>query len=275
MVPEVRQPRKLTAVRRLSLWCGGIAILAGACAFFLGISNSRYLDGVNRRIAAGAETREDHVVRTFQLVSRWHEFDPNRIESRLFRGVARLEYGSPLHVSARTTLTAGVDRKGPCGAVSRTLIVLLRRAGFDARRAILHDLDGVAHHTVVEVYLDGEWRVLDPTYAWFWRRPWDGRIATAADLRDASFLASILPSVPHYPIEDYTYGNVYHLRWSKVPGLARVQGMLEKLLGRDRVQRIGTPSLYERPAFLIGVLTEVLGAVLVSFGILGFRRLTG
>lgn len=272
---RIRQRVKLTTARRLSLWLGGLVVLVGTAAFVLGYTNSRFLDGVNRRIAAGAATPEEHVLRTFDLVSTWQYFDPSRIESLIHRWLARAEHASPLHVSARTTLTAGVDRQGPCGAVSRTMIVLLRRSGFEARRAILHDRNGVAHHTVVEVKLDGEWRVFDPTYRWFWRRPADGRIATAADLHDEAFLATIQTSFPDYPVEEYRYDNIYGLRWSKVPGGIRLRRVLEKLIGSEAVHRIGTPAIYERPLYLFGVLTEVFGILLVSYGLLGYRRMGG
>jgi transglutaminase-like putative cysteine protease len=95
-----------------------------------------------------------------RAVSDWHSFDQTEYR-RYPRGfLAGLEHASQVPGS---WLSAGADEAGPCGALSRSLLVLCKRAGFDARKAVLYDDDGRPQHTVVEVKLDDEWRVLDPT----------------------------------------------------------------------------------------------------------------
>ncbi len=119
--------------------------------------------------------------------------------------------------------------------------------------------------------LDGEWRVFDPTYGMTWRRPQDGELATAADLAlDSALLASVRVRRPDYPVDVYTYRNVYHLRWEKLPGLPWLRERLRPRLGDARVRAIGTPYLYDRPTFLVGGIFLMLGGM--PFAWFGWRR---
>jgi hypothetical protein len=239
-----------------------------------GIGNDRFYDEFNRSLAPANASAEERTLRTFERVSAWNYFDASRIHSRPARWLAELEHASPLHVSARTTLTAGADRIGPCGSLTRSMIVLLRRAGIPARKAILYSQGG-AVHTVVEVWLDGEWRVFDPTYAWTWRRPHDGAIATVADLAaDAELFATVRSRHVNYPLEVYTYRDVHHLRWEKVPGLHLLRRVLVHTVGAEKVRAIGTPHVYERPIYFVGwVLVIMALAHLASWVVL--RRAAG
>jgi hypothetical protein len=232
------------------------------------VANNRFFDALNEEIAPPDTRPEARIIRTFERVSDWDSFNPNRISSVRTRLVARLEHASPLHVSARAALCAGVDQIGPCGAVSRSLLVLCKRAGFDARKAILYDDDGIAQHTVVEVKLDDEWRVLDATYGFIWRRPSDGQLATATDLAtDDRLFASILTTHPHYPLDEYTYRNLQHLRWEKLPGLPWVRRRLEALRGEAWTREIRTPYVYDRPGYAVAAIGFIAGLALITLGL--------
>jgi hypothetical protein len=236
------------------------------------VANNRFFDALNEEIAPPGTPPELRLIRTFERVSRWDSFDANRIPSLPARLLARLEHASPLHVSARSALTAGTDEIGPCGALSRSLLVLCRRAGFDARKAILYDDNGQPQHTVVEVRLDGEWRVLDPTYGFIWRRS-DGQLATAADLAtNDKLFASILTAHPHYPLDEYTYRNVQHLRWEKLPGLPWVRKRLEAIRGEAWTRELRTPYIYDRPGYAVAAIFFIAGLALITSA--GPRRAT-
>lgn len=259
------------ARRRVSalLVSGTACVVLGAFYVVVGLLSNQFFDALNRDIAPPVASAEERAIYTFERVSHWEYFDASRVGHPMLRWLSRMEHASPLHVSARTALTAGADQIGPCGSVSRSMIVLLRRAGVPARKAQLYSDDGLPMHTVVEVAIDSEWRVFDPTYAWVWRRPSDGAIATAADLRaDAALFASVTAQHPQYPLDLYHYRNVYHMRWEKLPGLPWVRDVLERWWGKERVQSIGTPYLYERPNFLTGF--ALWGAAL---GLLALARL--
>lgn len=232
---------------------GGGCVVFGALLLGVGLENNRFYDALNRELVPAGAPAEERVLATFARVSNWTYFDVERIDSRVLRVIARFEHASPFHVSARTVLTGGADRTGTCGSLSRTMIVLLRRAGIRARKAILYTQQGRPVHTVVEVLLDREWRVFDPTCRWYWRRPWDGGIATTADLAvNRSLFETVAAARPDYPLGTYTYGNVHHLRWEKLPGLPWVRERLRGWLGAAWVRAVGTPYLYERPPLLVG-----------------------
>jgi hypothetical protein len=257
----IRRIRRRTA-HVLTILAASFAVL-GLVAVGVGTSNSRFLDKINRAIGPAEMAPFDRVLRTFERCSKWEYFDAKRLASPVQQWLGRLEHASLLHVSARTALTGGVDQAGPCGATSRSLIVLLRRAGVPARKAILYAPNESAVHTVVEVSIDGEWRVFDPTYAWYWVRPRDGAIATAEDLaHDPALFARVLEQHPNYPIDEYRYDRVHHLRWDKVPGLEAVRRWLERTGRGEFARNLQTPGLYERPAYLSACIFAVLGGLL-------------
>lgn len=230
------------------------------------LANNRFFDALNEEIASPNTPPEERIVRTVERISDWDSFDANRIPSMPARLLASLEHASPLHVSAHTALIAGTDKVGPCGALSRSLLVLCRRAGFDARKAILYDDGGKPQHTVVEVKLNGEWRVLDPTYGFVWRRPLDGQLATADDLAtDHTLFATVLTAHPDYPLDEFTYRNVQHLRWEKLPGLPWVRKCLETLHGEAWTREIRTPYIYDRPGYAAAGIFFIGGLALLAF----------
>jgi hypothetical protein len=266
-VDEVRGLRSFTP-------SGVLCFALAASGLASEVANNRFFDALNEEIAPPDTSPEVRLIRTFDRVSDWDSFDANRIPSLPARLLARLEHASPVHVSARSALSAGTDKVGPCGALSRSLLVLCRRAGFDARKAILYDDDGKPQHTVVEVKLDEEWRVLDPTYGFIWRRASDGQLATAADLAtNDELFASILTAHPHYPLDEYTYRNVQHLRWEKLPGLPWVRKRLEALRGEAWTRELRTPYIYDRPGYAVAAVFFIAGLALVTLA--GPRRAGG
>jgi hypothetical protein len=264
----VRAAPKTTPRRR---WAGGAlgAVGLGAAAIVLELANNRFVDALNETIAPADTEPEERALRTLEHVGSFRliNFDPARIDSPLFRLVGALEARSPLNVSARTALTGGVDHSGPCGGLSRALIVLLRRAGIEARKIQLYDSAGNAQHTAVEVRLADRWRALDPTYSLFWRRD-DGELATIDDLaRDVALFATARDRSDDYPLELYTYRNVHHLHWEKLPGPARIHRRIRSVIGDDRARAVPTPYIYERPGYLAGFfLLGIAGLALVRAG---------
>jgi hypothetical protein len=84
---------------------------------------------------------------------------------------------------------------------------------------------------VVEVWLDGAWRVLDPLFGYAYRRP-DGQLATAADLQQYPELVEQVVRAdpepfPHpYPLQEYNYQTVMRFNWNKLGILKTVQQWL-------------------------------------------------
>lgn len=103
---------------------------------------------------------------------------------------------------------------GYCDQAVLAFARLAAERGIPARMLFLYDDQGQSPHTVAQVYLDGDWRVVDVLYGVIPRRP-DGQIATVADLlADPSLLGTSRIPVDWYraaqPTDATTTGAVTH-----------------------------------------------------------------
>jgi transglutaminase-like putative cysteine protease len=93
--------------------------------------------------------------------------------------------------NAGTTATDSFNSlTGVCRDYAHVLIALVRAAGIPARFVSAYAPDAVPQdfHAVVEVYLDGDWHLVDPTG--MADAPQIARICVGRDAADASFLTS-------------------------------------------------------------------------------------
>jgi transglutaminase-like putative cysteine protease len=101
--------------------------------------------------------------------------------------IGHLEY-SPVSDWRTTALETYVQRAGVCRDFSHLAVTLCRASDIPARVASVYalTLDPPDFHAVVEVYVGGRWRLLDPTGL----APIDGlvRIAYGRDAADVAFL---------------------------------------------------------------------------------------
>lgn len=99
-----------------------------------------------------------------------------------------LDYRSGVSDAASTALDTFVDRAGVCRDFTHLAIALCRAADIPARAvsAYAWKLDPPDLHAVVEVFLGGRWRLVDPTG----KAPVDGlvRVATGLDAADIAFM---------------------------------------------------------------------------------------
>jgi transglutaminase-like putative cysteine protease len=88
-----------------------------------------------------------------------------------------------------TAIDVFVKRQGVCRDFAHLLISFVRAAGVPARMASAYawQLDPPDFHAVVEVWLDGDWYLVDPTRL----APVDGlvRIAVGRDATDIAFMS--------------------------------------------------------------------------------------
>lgn len=102
-----------------------------------------------------------------------------------------------------------------CGTATNAFLNLARSAGLTARRLLLLTPDHRAKHVVAEVFLEGRWIVVDPTYRIFMRSA-DGHLLTRQDLRNPATFVEATGVVPGYP-QYYTYESYAHVRLSRLP----------------------------------------------------------
>ena len=117
----------------------GAARLTAARERLVGQDRQVYLDALAARLTDGAATPEDAV----EAVIRF-------LQDAVFHHPLRQP---PVSLDVAELLEVG---EGRCGHVARIAVDLLRRAGFGARTRQL------LRHIVAEVFLDGEWRLVDP-----------------------------------------------------------------------------------------------------------------
>lgn len=99
-----------------------------------------------------------------------------------------LEYSIGASTSDTTAVDVFVSRQGVCRDFAHLLASFARAAGVPARlvSAYAWDLDPPDFHAVVEVWLEGDWYLVDPTEL----APLDGlvRIAVGRDATDIAFM---------------------------------------------------------------------------------------
>src|ERR1700730_17522958 len=102
-----------------------------------------------------------------------------------------------------------------CGSATNAFLNLSRSTGLQARRLLLLTPENYAKHVVAEVYVDGRWIVVDPTYRAVLRDA-QGRALTRNDLRDPEILRQAAANIPHYVME-YSYEKSAHVRIAALP----------------------------------------------------------
>jgi hypothetical protein len=179
---------------------------------------------------------------------------------------------NPLHPGPGDVLRWGPDYRGTCGSRANVTIALLQQRGVPARHLFLLDERGRSIHDVVEARIDGTWVVADANYGIVYRRP-DGSLATAADLasKPALFHAHV-DTIADYD-RRYTYESVAHMNWGKIPVLLPAfRGMLERVLGRDRVAEIQRPGIWMWPWAFYSVAWAVLAVFAAAVALRGSSR---
>jgi len=99
-----------------------------------------------------------------------------------------MTYEAGVSEAVTTAVDTFVDRAGVCRDFAHLMITLCRAADIPARAvsAYAWKLKPADMHAVVEVYVDGRWRLVDPTG----KAPIDGlvRVATGLDAADIAFM---------------------------------------------------------------------------------------
>jgi hypothetical protein len=115
-----------------------------------------------------------------------------------------------------------------CGTATNAFLNLSRSAGLEARRLLLLTPEHNTKHVVAEVFIDGRWIIVDPTYRAILRDA-QGRTLTRKDLQDPAIFAQATGNLPNYlPI--YDYKNFAHVRIARLPlGAFGLHSLLRKI----------------------------------------------
>lgn len=136
-----------------------------------------------------------------------------------------------------------------CGTATNAFLNLARISGLRVRRLLLLTPDRNTKHVVAEVFLEGSWIIVDPTYRVIMRDA-QGRMLTRSDLRDPRLFAEATEKIPGYPPE-YDYQKFAHVRLARLPlaGL-RLRSLLDAIFPRWE-EALDWDLLLERESFFI------------------------
>ncbi len=97
-----------------------------------------------------------------------------------------------------------------CGTATNAFINLADTSGLRTRRLLLLDANRSTKHVDAEVFVNGRWIVVDPTFRVILRGP-DGQTLTRSELADSAVFAAATRNIPHYD-PSYSFERTVHIR---------------------------------------------------------------
>jgi len=213
-----------------------------------------YLDGFSDAIVPGIMPAEPKV----QALLDWMRVEASRAQ------------GNPDGLSTRDPhVTLNYQKLlQVCGTATNAFLNLAREDELRVRRLLLLSPDGTTKHVVAEVFIDGRWIVVDPTFRVIMRDA-HGRMLTRADLQRTELLVEATSRIPHYPSE-YTYDRVAHVRLARLPFQGFHLRRVLDFIYPDWEEAVDWSLFLERESFFYLVLS-----VVAMLFFLVFRQILG
>jgi hypothetical protein len=201
-------------------------------------STQRYVDAFSDAIVPVSGSPEQKI----QSILDWMAHPPERFTEEL-TGHDRdpldtLNYSSLLQV---------------CGTATNAFLNLADTSGLRARRLLLLDPKRNTKHVDAEVFVNGRWIVVDPTFRVILRGP-DGKTLTRTDLADRAVFAAATRNIPHYD-PTYSFERTAHIR---LAGIKYVGNPARRLLNYV------APSWQDSAAISLVMERGELGEVILS-----------
>lgn len=175
----------------------------------------RYLKGFSDAVVPGGSSDEAKV----EAILAWIRTGPSR---PLAEHPDRLDLRDPENTLNYRQLLA------ICGTATNAFLNLSRSAGLDARRLLLLTPEHNTKHVVAEVFIDGRWIIVDPTYRVVLRDS-QGRMLTRKELQNPVIFAQATGKLANY-LPEYDYQNFAHVRIARLPlGAFGLHTLLRKL----------------------------------------------
>jgi hypothetical protein len=154
-----------------------------------------------------------------------------------------------------------------CGTGTNAFVNLASAGGIQARRLLLLDAQGMnANHVVAEVYLEGRWVIVDPSFHIILKDS-DGHLLTKEELARPAVLQDATRTLTNYD-PGYNYEHTAFIHFARLPVVGRfLQTNLNSFLPAWQ-ERINWTLLVERQSNA----TLVMGIVLLCCAI-GLRQI--
>jgi hypothetical protein len=182
-----------------------------------------------------ADDNQDSLV--VKAMTTCHAIMGNR--ASMFSGGAvtgtKADFFGPASVDLMTT-------RGACGSYSEVLARILQTYNLPVRIAQMKANGVFAAHNIVEVKLDNEWAVLDPTFNAYFVRP-DSHLASFADVKgNWAFYSKQVPA--GYDLT-YRFEDVRYTNWTKIPVLLPgIKAALNFFMGTQKADTISMRSYF-------------------------------
>ncbi|HEV2489366.1 MAG TPA: transglutaminase-like domain-containing protein [Candidatus Acidoferrales bacterium] len=206
-------------------------------------STRQYLKGFSDAIVPRQANPEERI----QAILDWMKAGPER-QSGPFKGVLAdrdpeetLNYKSLLQI---------------CGSATNAFVNLALSSGLRARRLLLVNAEGQAKHVDAEIWFDGHWIVVDPTFRIIMRGS-GGALLTREQLADPQTLAIATQGLANY-LPAYTFERTAYIRLDRVKVFGPIVGKgLDVIAPGWDGSRIAT-LVVERESFSACVLASAL-----------------
>jgi transglutaminase-like putative cysteine protease len=185
-----------------------VNVLLIASLLFLGYSVAweysvrRYLKGFSDAVVPSGATPEEKV----DAILTWMRTGPPRAVATNPNNLANRD--PEVTLNYRQLL-------GICGTATNAFLNLSRSAGLPARRLLLLSPEHFTNHVVAEVFIDGRWIIVDPTFRLILRDA-QGHTLTRQELQNPDVFNQATGHIPNYP-PFYNYLRVGHVRIARLP----------------------------------------------------------
>jgi transglutaminase superfamily protein len=147
-----------------------------------------------------------------------------------------------------------------CGTATNAFVNLASAGGLEARRLLLLDAQGMnTNHVVAEVFLDGRWAVVDPSFHAILRGK-DGHLLTRQELARPEVLREATRKIPGYDLS-YNYEHTAFIHLARLPVVGALLQSTFNSVFPSWQERINWTVLVERQSYD----TIVIGFLLLCF----------
>jgi hypothetical protein len=178
-------------------WLLLISIAISVWAAVREYSTRRYVDAFSDAIVPVSGSPEQKI----QAILDWMAHPPARFSGGIV--------GTPDDRDPLDTLNYQVLLQ-VCGTATNAFINLADTSDLRARRLLLLDANRSTKHVAAEVFVNGRWIVVDPTFRVILRGP-DGQTLTRSELADPAVFAAATRNIPHYD-PSYSFERTAHIR---------------------------------------------------------------
>lgn len=150
-----------------------------------------------------------------------------------------------------------------CGTATNAFVNLANTTGVPARRLLLLGNDRETRHVVSEIYADGRWIVVDPSFGAILRNS-AGQTLTRQQLQNPGMLAEATSALPHYD-PSYTYARTAHVHLSQIPLIGPILPRILNRLWHGWSDSVFWTMLLERESYAALIAASFVFFILVLF----------